>query len=248
MEPFMITLRKSEDRGTIKLNWLDSKHTFSFGDYYDPNHMGFGFLRVINEDRVMPADGFGTHPHDNMEILTYVLEGALEHKDTLGTGSIIRPGDVQRMSAGTGIFHSEYNPSKERPVHLLQIWILPEAKGLKPSYEQKNFTAIRKPGNLTLIASRNGNEGSLTIHQDAYLYVLDLAPNQSFSYELEKDRMVWLQVALGDLLINGQPIKQGDGVAISHEEKLEFLAKKTAEILIFNLPLNKEDKSYAPQE
>lgn len=243
----MITLRKSEDRGTTQLDWLDSKHTFSFGDYYDPNHMGFGVLRVINEDRIKSAAGFGTHPHDNMEILTYVLEGALKHKDTLGTGSIIMTGDVQRMSAGTGIAHSEYNPREDHQVHLLQIWIRPESRGLQPSYEQKNFTAIRKPGNLTLVASRNGDKDSLTIHQDVSLYVLDLAPEQSFTYVLEEDRMAWLQIARGGLLLNGQHLKQGDGLAISHEKVLELQGKGTAEILIFNLPLNKEHRSDVQQ-
>lgn len=240
----MITLRKSEDRGTTEQYWLESKHTFSFGDYYDPNYMGFGVLRVINEDRIKPAAGFGTHPHANMEILTYVLEGALEHQDTLGTGSIIRAGDVQRTSAGTGIAHSEHNPEQDSQVHLLQIWILPETKGLQPSYEQKNFTKIRKPGNLTLVASRRGDKGSLMIHQDIFLYVLDLEPNQSFRYTLEEDRMAWLQIARGDLLLNGQHLKQGDGLAVSYEKELELKAEGTAEILIFNLPLYKGYKSH----
>lgn len=243
----MITIRKSEDRGTTEQYWLDSKHTFSFGDYYDHNHMGFGVLRVINEDRVKPTAGFGTHPHDNMEILTYVLEGELEHKDTLGTGSIIRPGDVQRMSAGTGISHSEHNPSSDHQVHLLQIWIIPETRELEPSYEQKNFTDIRKPGNLTLVASRRGEKGSLTIHQDVSLYVLDLTPDQSFRYTLGEDRMAWLQIARGDLLLNGQALKQGDGVAVSHEKELELQAKGTVEILIFNLPLSIKYKSDVQQ-
>jgi redox-sensitive bicupin YhaK (pirin superfamily) len=232
----MIELRKSEDRGTTQLGWLDSQHTFSFGEYYDLKHMGFGVLRVINEDIVNPATGFGTHPHRDMEILTYVLEGALEHKDTLGTGSIIKPGDVQRMSAGTGISHSEYNPLKDRQVHLLQIWIIPERKGLPPSYEQKNFTAKRNPGELTLVASRDGANDSLTIHQDASLYVLDLVPGQPFRYELEEDRMVWLQVTRGDASLNEQKLKQGDGVAVSHEKTLELKTSGAAEILIFDLP------------
>lgn len=232
----MITIRKSADRGTTKLDWLDSKHTFSFGDYYDLNHMGFGVLRVINEDRVNPAGGFGTHPHRDMEILTYVLEGSLEHKDTLGTGSVIRPGDVQRMSAGTGIAHSEYNPSKESPVHLLQIWIIPEKKGLPPSYEQKNFTAFRKPGNLTLVASPEGDKGSLSLHQNVSLYVLDLAPGKVFKYTLEQDRMAWLQIARGEVLLNGQHLRQGDGAAVSQEKILELQAQEKAEILIFDLP------------
>lgn len=246
----MITIRKSEDRGTNKLDWLDSKYTFSFADYDDPEHMGFGALRVINEDRVAPAAGFGTHPHREMEILTYVLEGALEHKDTLGTGSIIMPGDVQRMSAGTGIAHSEYNPSKDRQVHLLQIWIIPEKRGLTPSYEQKNFTAVRKPGSLTLVASKGGDKGSLTIHQDVFIYVLDLAPEQSFTYELKEGRMAWLQIARGDVFLNEQPLKQGDGVAISHEKELALQPKKKRKFLyLISLFLfKKEHKLSWPRE
>jgi redox-sensitive bicupin YhaK (pirin superfamily) len=231
----MIKIRKSEDRGTTQLDWLDSKHTFSFGDYYDPEHMGFGALRVINEDKVNPSGGFGTHPHRDMEILTYVLEGELEHKDTLGTGSIIKPGDVQRMSAGTGIYHSEYNASKDAPVHLLQIWIIPESKGLTPSYEQKDFTARRKSGELTLLASRDGYRDSLSIHQDVSLYVLDLVPGQSFKYVLKDDRMAWLQVARGSVSFNGQHITQGDGATLSDKQTLEFQAQENAEILIFDL-------------
>jgi len=231
----MIKIRKSEDRATTQWDWLDSKHTFSFGDYYDPEHMGFGVLRVINEDRVDPSTGFGTHPHRDMEILTYVLEGALEHKDTLGTGSIIKPGDVQRMSAGTGIYHSEYNASEDSHVHLLQMWIIPETNGLSPSYEQKNFTAKRKPGELTLLASQDGSSDSLTIHQDVSLYVLDLAPAQSFKYAVKDNRMVWVQIARGDAFLNGQHITQGDGIALSDEKTLEFKAQEKAEILIFDL-------------
>lgn len=231
----MVTIRKTSDRGTTQLDWLDSKHTFSFGEYYDPNHMGFGVLRVINEDRINPTGGFGTHPHRDMEILTYVLEGALEHKDTLGTGSVISAGDVQRMSAGTGIAHSE-NPSGYRPVHLLQIWIIPEQQGLTPSYEQRNFKDVRKPGNLTLLASPKGEKGSLTLHQDVSLYVLDLAQDKRFQYPLAQDRMAWVQLARGEVLLNGHPLKQGDGAAVSQEKALEFQAQEDAEILIFDLP------------
>lgn len=234
----MIQIRKSEDRGTTKLDWLDSKHTFSFGEYYDPEHMGFGVLRVINEDKVKASSGFGTHPHRDMEILTYVLEGALEHKDTLGTGSVIKPGDVQRMSAGTGIAHSEYNPSKNSPVHLLQIWILPEKKGLSPSYEQKNFLEKRKPGELTLLASQKGEQGSLTLHQDVSLSVLNLIPNQPFNYVLAQDRILWLQVTQGELLVNGQSLKQGDGLAVNDEKELTLQAQKKAEVLLFDLPVH----------
>ncbi len=231
----MITLRKSEERGTTKLDWLDSKHSFSFGNYFDPEHMGFGTLRVINEDKVNPAAGFDTHPHSDMEILTYVLEGELEHKDTLGTSSIILPGDVQRMSAGTGIMHSESNPQSDRQAHLLQIWIIPEKEGLPPSYEQKNFTKKRGPGKLTLLASRNGQNDSLAIHQDVSLYVLDLDPGNSFTYKLAKDRMAWVQLARGNTVLNGQILNQGDGAAVSDEKTLEFRANDKAEILIFDL-------------
>jgi len=231
----MITLRKSEERGRTKLDWLDSKHSFSFGNYFDLGHMGFGTLRVINEDMVNAAAGFDTHPHRDMEILTYVLEGELEHKDTLGTGSIIVPGDVQRMSAGTGIMHSESNPLSDTPVHLLQIWIIPEKEGFPPSYEQKNFTKNRKPGKLTLVASHNGKDDSLTIHQDVSLYVLDLNTGKSFSYELAKDRMAWVQMARGKARLNGQLLEQGDGAAIIDEKTLEFKAEDKAEILIFDL-------------
>lgn len=235
-ESIVLKIRKSEDRGSTKQEWLDSKHTFSFGDYYDPEHIKFGVLRVINEDKVNPGTGFGTHPHQDMEILTYILEGALEHKDTLGTGSIIQSGDVQRMSAGTGILHSEYNHLQDRQVHLLQIWIIPEKKGLAPSYEQKNFSKKRKPGELTLIASPDGAEDSLTIHQDVSLSVLDLAPGQSFKYDMRKDRMAWLQVARGQVSLNGENLSQGDGMAVSDERELEFRTQEKVEILIFDLP------------
>jgi redox-sensitive bicupin YhaK (pirin superfamily) len=231
----MIKLRQSEDRGTTKLDWLDSKHTFSFGEYRDASHMGFGALRVINEDKVDPAQGFDLHPHRDMEIITYVLEGALEHKDTLGTSSIIRPGEVQRMSAGTGVWHSEHNPEGDTSVHLLQIWIIPEKEGLLPSYEQKDFTEKRSPGKLTLLGSCNGDRGSLIIHQDVSLYVLDLDAGQSFTYALSNDRIAWVQVARGNVLLNEHVLKQGDGAAISHEKTLVFRAEDRAEILLFDL-------------
>jgi redox-sensitive bicupin YhaK (pirin superfamily) len=233
----MIKVRKSTDRGTTKLDWLDSHHTFSFGNYYDPEYLGFGVLRVINEDKVNPMVGFDTHPHRDMEIITYVLEGALEHQDTLGTGSIIKPGDVQRMSAGTGIMHSEYNPLNDTPVHLLQIWIIPEKQNLPPSYEQKNFSQNRKSGKLTLLASHDGNEGSLTIHQDASLFVLDLDSGQTFTYVVAESRKVWVQIAQGNAGLNGQHLEQGDGAGIIQEKILEFQAKEKTEILIFDLPI-----------
>lgn len=231
----MINIRKSDQRGKTKIDWLNSWHSFSFGNYYDPGNMGFGTLRVINEDIVNPGTGFGTHPHRDMEIITYILEGALQHKDSLGTGSVIVPGDVQRMSAGTGITHSEFNPQPDKPVHLLQIWIFPEKDGLQPSYEQKNFTEKREPGKLTLLASKNGEDGSVTIHQDASLYVLDLEKSVGYRYVIQRRRMVWLQVVRGEAKVNGQELKQGDGAAVTGEEVLDF-SGGNAEILIFDLP------------
>lgn len=232
----MLKLRKSKDRGTTEFFWLDSKHSFSFGEYYDPAHMGFGVLRVINEDKVKPESGFGLHPHRNMEILTYVLSGTLKHKDTLGNGSNILAGDVQRMSAGTGISHSEHNLSRDEMLHLLQIWILPEKEGLPPSYEQKNFTKERGMGKLTLLASREGHKGSLIIHQDVSLYVLDLETDQSFTYELEENRMAWVQIASGNVVLNGQTLSQGDGAAVIREKTLIFQSgEEDAEILLFDL-------------
>lgn len=232
----MLKLRKPTERGTTQLDWLDSQHTFSFGDYYDPEHRGFSVLRVINEDKVAPIAGFDTHPHRDMEIITYVLEGTLEHQDTLGTSSIIKPGDVQRMSAGTGIMHSEYNPLNNTHVHLLQIWIIPDRKGLPPSYEQKNFTKKRKPGNLTLLASHDGKDDSLTIHQDAFFFVLDLDSGQSFAYAAIERRKVWVQIARGSTLLNGKSLVQGDGAALTDEKTLKFEAKEKTEVLIFDLP------------
>jgi len=230
----MITLRPSAARGAFKNDWLDSKHTFSFSTYHDPEHMGFADLRVINEDIVAPSGGFATHPHRDMEIITYVMSGALAHKDSLGNGSQIRPGDVQRMSAGTGIQHSEFNPSDKEPVHLLQIWILPEKKGIAPSYAQENFTAKRKPGQLTLLVSKDGKGGSLTMNQNAELSVLDLNAGQSFKYT-SKPGKGWIQVARGEAMVNGQKLNQGDGAAIEEEKILKFTTKKDSEILIFDL-------------
>lgn len=231
----MIKIRKSEDRGMTEFEWLDSQHTFSFGNYHDPNHMGFGALRVINEDKVDPARGFDLHPHRDMEIITYVLDGTLRHKDTLGTSSLIKPGELQRMSAGRGVWHSEHNPREDSPVHLLQIWIIPEKKGLPPSYEQKNFIQKRSPGKLTLLGSPKGSENSLTIHQDVFLYVLDLDGGQSFVYSLANDRIAWVQVARGALTLNEEEVKQGDGVAVIDEQTLEFKANEKVELLIFDL-------------
>lgn len=231
----MLTLRKSQDRGPTRTSWLDSKHSFSFGNYYDPQHTGFGDLLVINEDVVAANSGFPTHPHRDMEILTYILEGELSHRDSIGTGSAITPGEVQRMSAGTGISHSEYNASRNQPVHLLQIWIHPEKKGLPASYEQKNFKEIRKPGELTLLASRHGEADSLIIHQDAKFYVLDLNPGQSFGLEIAPQRIYWIQQARGQAQVNDIKLHTGDGLAVRSETQLRFEATSKAEILIFDL-------------
>jgi len=232
----MIKIRKSNERGAVKIDWLDSKHTFSFGDYYDPQYMGFGVLRVINEDIVIAGGGFATHPHRDMEIITYILEGELEHKDSLGTGSIIRPQDAQRMSAGTGILHSEFNPQPDKQVHLLQIWILPEKKGISPRYEQKDFSEKRKAGGLCLLASKNGREGSLTINQDADLYVIDLAKGNSYNYQIKPTRMLWVQIAKGTATLNSEALQQGDGAAITNETTVNFIASEKTEILLFDLP------------
>ncbi len=230
----MITVRGNGDRGRTQLGWLDSRHTFSFGEYYDPAHMGFGPLRVINEDRVTPGAGFPRHAHRNMEILSYVLEGALEHKDSLGTGSIIRPGDVQRMSAGTGIQHSEFNSSKRDPVHFLQIWILPEREGIAPGYEQKSFVFDDAKG-LVLVASRDGRNGALTVHQDAEVYAGRLAGGDTVKHVLRPKRLGWLQVARGSVALNGVNLRAGDGAAIEGETELVVRAGPGAEILLFDM-------------
>jgi quercetin 2,3-dioxygenase len=233
----MIQIRGAADRGASDLGWLDSRHTFSFSDYYDPGHMGFGPLRVINEDRVVPGAGFGKHGHRDMEIISYVLEGALEHKDSIGTGSVIRPGDVQIMSAGTGILHSEFNHSKVEPVHFLQIWIEPERAGIAPRYEQKTFSDGDKRGRLLLVASPDGRDGSLTVHQDVELRAAILEAGQRVAQALKTGRKAWLQLARGDLQLNGQDLKAGDGAAIEAESSLTLEAKSDrAEILLFDLP------------
>ena len=230
-----VTVRKSEDRGKANFGWLQSRHSFSFGHYYDPSHMGFGSLRVINEDRVAPGGGFPTHPHRDMEIISYVLDGALEHKDSLGTGSVIRPGDVQHMSAGTGVRHSEYNASSKEPVHFLQIWILPEREGLKPSYEQKVFEAAEKRGQLRLIGSRSGRDGSVTIHQDADLYATLLEVGESVTHGLKAGRSAWVQVASGSIAVNGQKLEAGDGMAVEGAGDLHLEAETSAEVLLFDM-------------
>lgn len=231
----MIKVRRSSERGTANHGWLDSRFTFSFDQYHDPKWMGFRSLRVINEDWVDPSMGFPAHPHRDMEIITYVLEGALEHKDNLGTRSIIRPGDGQRMSAGRGIRHSEMNPSSTEKVHLLQIWILPDGAGYDPSYEQKEFPEAEKLGQLRLIASPDGNQGSVTIHQDAKLYVSLLAAGEKVSHTVGKDRHAWLQVAKGQVELNGMQLNQGDGAAMSQEASLSITATRDSEILLFDL-------------
>ena len=232
----MITIRPAQDRGIANFGWLDSRHTFSFGNYYDPKHMGFADLRVINEDKVTPGQGFGTHGHRDMEIISYVLEGALEHKDSIGTGSVIRPGDVQRMSAGTGIQHSEFNASTTEPVHFLQIWILPEQKGIDPGYEQKTFSEAEKRGTLRLVGSRDGRDGSVTIHQDINLYATTLQQGETVTHPLREGRVAWLQVVSGAVLVNNQTIAAGDGAAIAQEAQIILQgASNDAELLLFDM-------------
>ena len=231
----MLTVRRADDRGAAEFGWLDSRHSFSFGDYYDPDHMGFGPLRVINEDRVQPSAGFPTHGHRDMEIITYVIDGALEHQDSTGTGSVIRPGDVQRMSAGTGIRHSEFNASKVDPVHFLQIWVIPERLGLKPGYEQKSFPEDKRRNALRLIGSRDGRDGSVTIHQDVDLYASLLAKGETVQHETKPDRKLWVQVARGRVTVNGAEAEPGDGIAIEDVDKVVIAATSGAEFLLFDM-------------
>jgi redox-sensitive bicupin YhaK (pirin superfamily) len=231
----MIVIRKRAERGHTNLGWLDSWHTFSFGEYHDPRYMGFRSLRVINDDQVAPSGGFQTHAHRDMEIISYVISGELEHKDSLGNGSVIRPGDVQRMTAGTGIRHSEYNSSHALPVHFLQIWILPEQPGLRPSYQQKHFPATERTDRLRLVADRHGTGGALTIHQDIRLYVGTLNAGVALELPLQHDRYGWLQVAKGTLSIQGQTVQEGDGVLVGEQEKLLITTPSHAEVLWFDL-------------
>ena len=231
----MIVIRKRAERGHTNLGWLDSWHTFSFGEYHDPRYMGFRSLRVINDDQVAPSGGFQTHAHRDMEIISYVISGELEHKDSLGNGSVIRPGDVQRMTAGTGIRHSEYNSSHALPVHFLQIWILPEQPGLRPSYQQKHFPATERTDRLRLVADRHGTGGALTIHQDNRLYVGTLNAGVALELPLQHDRYGWLQVAKGTLSIQGQTVQEGDGVLVGEQEKLLITTPSHAEVLWFDL-------------
>jgi quercetin 2,3-dioxygenase len=231
-----ILVRQAKERGHGEHGWLDTWHTFSFSDYHDPRFTGFRVLRVINEDTVAPGRGFPTHAHRDMEIISYVLEGGLEHRDSLGTGSIIRPGDVQRMSAGTGVRHSEFNASRTEPVHFLQIWIEPAAAGIAPGYEQKAFAETDTRNRLRLVASPDGADGSLTIHQDARLYATILAPGQAVAHPLARGRHAWVQVTRGTLMVNGEPLAQGDGAAISDEATVSLAGETDAEALLFDLP------------
>ncbi|MEE3717165.1 pirin family protein [Tumidithrix elongata RA019] len=232
----MLTVRKSEDRGHANHGWLDSYHTFSFANYYDPSHMGFRDLRVINEDYVLGGKGFGTHPHKDMEIVTYVLDGALEHKDSMGNGSVILPGDVQRLTAGTGITHSEYNHSPSDLVHLLQIWILPNQTGVKPGYEQKMFSPAEKHNQLCLIVSSNGENGSVMVHQDVKVYATILDRDATVTHVVPPDRYAWVQVARGAIALNGEVLHAGDAAAVSEAGELHLVGQDDkAEVLVFDL-------------
>lgn len=231
----MIGVRKGTDRGHAEFGWLDSHHTFSFGEYYDPAHMGFRKLRVINDDRVIPGAGFPTHPHRDMEIISYVVEGALEHKDSMGNGSIIRPGEVQRMSAGTGVTHSEFNPSQSEGTRFLQIWILPEKTGTAPGYEQKEFPPADRADHLKLVASRDGRDGSVTVHQDVSVYASILAPGKSIEHRIPENRHVWVQVVRGQLAAHGHTLVEGDGMSLSEERLLKLAADEETEFLVFDL-------------
>jgi quercetin 2,3-dioxygenase len=231
----MMEILKSEERGHANHGWLDSHFTFSFADYFDPEQVQFRTLRVMNDDRIAGGGGFPKHPHRDMEIVTYVLEGALEHKDSMGNGSVIKPGDVQYMSAGTGVAHSEYNASKTEPVHMYQIWMLPEKQGLKPTYDQKTFSDAEKRGKLRLVASPDGRDGSVRIRQDNELYATVLGAGETVKHALKKDRHAYVQVARGSVKLNGTELREGDGAAISEEEAVELTGVKDAEVLLFDL-------------
>jgi len=232
----LLTVRKADERGHANHGWLDTWHTFSFADYHDPREMGYGALRVINDDKVEPGQGFGTHGHRDMEIITYVLEGALEHKDSMGNGSVIRPGNVQRMSAGTGVRHSEFNPSRDERVHLLQIWIEPKITGVRPGYEEKQFGPAEKKGQLRLIASPDGREGSVTIHQDALVYAALLDGGDAVTHRLASGRRAYVHVARGAVTVNGSALTRGDGAKIEAEPAIELKDARAAEVLLFDLP------------
>ena len=231
----MIQVRKAGERGHFDHGWLDTYHTFSFGDYSDPAHLGFRSLRVINDDRVQPGQGFGMHGHRDMEIVTYVLDGALAHKDNMGNGSILRAGELQRMTAGTGVRHSEFNPSDTEWVHLYQIWLLPQRKGLEPSYDQLAVGEVEKRGRLRLVASPDGAAGSLTIHQDARLYLASLSPGEGVAHEIEPGRAAWLQVLRGSVNVLGHDLAAGDGVAVTDENAISVQAAVPSEVLLFDL-------------
>lgn len=231
----MIRIRKADERGHVDHGWLQARHTFSFSTYQDPAHIQFRSLRVMNEDRIAPGQGFGTHPHNDMEIVTYVLEGALEHKDSMGNGEVLRPGEFQRMSAGTGITHSEFNPSSTDPTHLYQIWLVPEHKGVQPSYEQKRFDDGGMTNQLRLVASPGSEFGSLTIHQDARIYLAKLDAEKAVAHELSPGRHAWLQVLRGEITLNGASLQTSDGAAVSEETLLAIRATTDAEIMLFDL-------------
>lgn len=232
----MIEIRRAEDRGRTEWGWLDSRHTFTFGDYHDPHQMGFGALRVLNDDRVQPGQGFGTHAHRDMEILSYVLEGALEHKDSSGGGGVIRPGEIQFMRAGSGVTHSEYNHSKTEPVHFLQIWIIPDKRGLPPRYDQREFDGEKAARSFTLLASPDGRDGSIAIAQNANVWMTRLEKGESRPMTLEPDRKTWIHAARGAASLNGSRLHEGDGAAVNGEGSLRFLGDEGAEILVFDLP------------
>jgi quercetin 2,3-dioxygenase len=231
----MVTVRRSHERGHADHGWLNSYHTFSFAGYQDPNHMAFRSLRVMNEDRVAPGQGFGRHPHRDMEIVSYVLDGALEHKDSMGNGSVLHAGDFQRITAGTGVEHSEFNPSATQPVHFYQIWLLPDKRGLNPSYEERSFSTREKHNRLRLVASRDGRDGSLTVHQDADVFLSTMEAGVSVSHQLKPGRHAWVQVMLGSVLVGDTMLGEGDAAAISEESELKLVAVDPAELMLFDL-------------
>jgi quercetin 2,3-dioxygenase len=232
----MITVRKAEDRGRFQIGWLDSRHSFSFGQYYDPQHMGVSLLRVINDDRITPGAGFGTHPHRDMEIVSYVLDGELEHRDSMGNGSVIRPHDVQRMSAGTGVTHSEFNPSQDNGTNFLQIWLLPKYKGIKPGYEQKHFAPEERSGKLQLLISPDGDDGSISANTDASMYGAILNDGESVSHDIARDKLLYVHVARGAISLNGETLGGGDGATVSDEESVTLVGQGSAEVLLFEMP------------
>lgn len=232
----MLTIRRSEDRGHASHGWLDSYHSFSFADYHDPDHMHFGPLRVINEDRIAAGTGFGKHPHRDMEIITYVVEGSLEHQDSMGHKEQIRPGEVQHMSAGTGVMHSEYNPDPAHPTHLLQIWIMPEKLGIKPRYGQKSFASEIASKPLVLVASKDGRDGSISINQDADMYISRLREGSSLHFGLKPERGAWLQIVKGTVSVQGNDLTAGDAIAVTDESAFEVISRQDAEIILFDLP------------